>query len=490
MNNKDIKTLSFPGDKSIAHRLVLLSLLLNKKIQIENLPNSKDVLTSLNIVEKLGVEVIRSDNNKSNVTLIGLNKRVFEEEITLDCGNSGTTARLLCGILANLKGRFKLIGDESLSKRPMERVVRPLADLMGVNIRSTEGHLPIYIEAEGKTKPADFFNQTGSAQVKSAILFAGLAAEGETVVREEFLSRDHTERLLGYLQNTQQLGGQPACSTLFSSAIPQVIRHCEPLKEAWQPSTMDGKQVVEPNTQQSGGQSACSTLFSSAKPQVVRHCEPLKEAWQSSVSNGELKFCIPGDISSAAYFIVLSLITRKSLKIENLLLNPTRIGFLNVLKRMGADIEEQIKENDWEPIGDLIVKGGNLSATNITPDEIPSLIDELPILAIAMAFAKGKSRVSGASELRVKESDRISCLISQLKKAGVDCAEYEDGFEITGVNKIVSAELDSFNDHRLAMSFAVLACASGVDIKVIGRDSVDISFPEFYEYLEQQSNRA
>ena len=419
--NNPIKTLTFPGDKSIAHRLVLLSLLLNKKIQIENLHNSKDVLTSLNIVEKLGVEVIRSDNNKSDVTLIGLNKRLFEDEITLNCANSGTTARLLCGILANLKGRFKLVGDESLSKRPMERVVRPLADLMGVNIRSTDGHLPIYIEANGKTKAADFFNQTGSAQVKSAVLFAGLAAEGETVVREQFLSRDHTERLLDYLLFTQQYGGQPACSTLFYS---------------------------------------------------------------------ELKLCIPGDISSAAYFIVLSLITRKSLKIENLLLNPTRIGFLNVLKRMGADIEVQIKEDIWEPIGDIIVKGGNLSASDITLEEIPSLIDELPILAVAMAFAKGKSRVSGASELRVKESDRISCLISQLKKAGVDCSEYEDGFEITGVNKIISSELDSFNDHRLAMSFAVLARASGVDIKVIGRDSVDISFPEFYDYLEQQSNRA
>ena len=157
---------------------------------------------------------------------------------------------------------------------------------------------------------------------------------------------------------------------------------------------------------------------------------------------------------------------------------------------MGADIEVQIKEDIWEPIGDIIVKGGNLSASDITLEEIPSLIDELPILAVAMAFAKGKSRVSGASELRVKESDRISCLISQLKKAGVDCSEYEDGFEITGVNKIISSELDSFNDHRLAMSFAVLARASGVDIKVIGRDSVDISFPEFYDYLEQQSNRA
>ncbi|MBR4330278.1 MAG: hypothetical protein IKP71_10545 [Candidatus Riflebacteria bacterium] len=219
MNSSEIKCLRFPGDKSIAHRLVLLSLLADKKIIIKNLPDSQDVCSSLNIVKKLGVEVCWSDEGKTVVLIPLKSKDLGVEEIVLDCGNSGTTARLLCGILANLKGRFKLVGDESLSKRPMERVVRPLADLMGVNIRSTEGHLPVFIEANGKTKAADFFNQTGSAQVKSAVLFAGLAAEGKTIVREQFLSRDHTERLLSYLLLKEQSGGQPACSTLFSSAV-------------------------------------------------------------------------------------------------------------------------------------------------------------------------------------------------------------------------------------------------------------------------------
>ena len=455
MNNKSIKNLSFPGDKSISHRLVLLSLLVNKKIQIKNLPNSQDVQTSIDIVKKLGVEVCFSDKGRIVVLTPLVRKDFGEEEIILDCGNSGTTARLLCGILANLKGRFKLIGDESLSRRPMERVVRPLADLMGVSIRSTQGHLPIYIEAEGKTKSADFFNQTGSAQVKSAVLFAGLAAEGETVVREQILSRDHTERLFYYLFLTQKSGGQSAYSTLFSYAKRKLNVIAEQQEVVIQASAMDGKLVIE----------------------------PLKEACQSSISDGRLNFCVPGDISSAAYFIVLSLSTRKSLKIENVLLNPTRTGFLKVLKRMGADIEVQIKEDIWEPVGDIIVKGGILTAVDITSEEIPSLIDELPILAVAMTFAKGKSRVSGASELRVKESDRISCLISQLKKAGVNCSEFEDGFEIVGENHIVSAELDSFNDHRLSMSFAVLAKCAKVDLKIKGRDSVDISFPEFYKYL-------
>ena len=439
--NKPIKTLTFPGDKSIAHRLVLLSLLVNKKILIKNLPDSQDVCSSLDIVKTLGVEVSKIEDSKT-VVLKPLDKKDFgKEEIVLDCGNSGTTARLLCGILANLKGKFKLIGDESLSKRPMERVVRPLADLMGVNISSTDGHLPIYIEANGKTKATDFFNQTGSAQVKSAVLFAGMATEGNTIVREKTLSRDHTERLLDYLLFTQQNGGQSACSTLFSSAIPQVI---------------------------------C-------------HCEQSKIGWHSRITDDCLEFCVPGDISSAAYFIVWGAITGKKLEIENVLLNPTRTGFISVLRRMGAEIEVQIKEDVWEPIGDIFVKGGNLKSTDIQADEIPSLIDELPILAVAMAFAKGKSRVSGASELRVKESDRISCLVSQLKKAGINCCEYEDGYEICGENKIISTELESFNDHRLAMSFAILSKCSKADIKVKDRDSVRISFPEFYNYLENNN---
>ena len=194
----------FPGDKSIAHRLVLLSLLTNHKIVLKNIPNSKDVNTSLSIVKQLGVTVAHDKDNEAlilqNKTEGSQNNKVFRDEITLDCGNSGTTARLLCGILCNLSGKFKLIGDESLSKRPMERVVRPLAELMGVKIKSTEGHLPIYLESDGKTKPIDFFNETGSAQVKSAILFAGLANQGKTRVIEKIPSRDHTERLLKYLR--------------------------------------------------------------------------------------------------------------------------------------------------------------------------------------------------------------------------------------------------------------------------------------------------
>lgn len=413
----------FPGDKSIAHRLVLLSLLTNKKLALKNLPNSKDINTSLSIVKELGVTATQGKDNKTLFLQKNTEQSQNNPEIILDCGNSGTTARLLCGILCNLKGKFKLIGDESLSRRPMERVVRPLADLMGVKIKSTNDHLPIYLESDGKTKPTEFFNETGSAQVKSAILFAGLANQCKTKVIEKIASRDHTERLLNYLN--------------FENS------HYKP--EAWQST----------------------------------HSNDLLSA-----QNKIIEFNIPGDISSAAYFAVLAAITKQKITFKNMLLNPLRTGFLRVLERMGAVVKEEIIDDKWEPIGNLSIEGRALQAIEILPDEIPSLIDELPILAIAMAFAKGKSTLSGAQELRVKESDRISGLISQLQKTGIKCSEKSDGYEITGPNTIISAELDSFNDHRLAMSFAILEYCSKVKMKIKGSDSVNISFPEFYEYFK------
>lgn len=400
MHNTEIQSLTFPGDKSISHRLLLLSLLTDKKLIVSNLPDSKDVNTSLSIIKQLGVKIERSGNRFS--LLGGLIHNTFDKEIVLDCGNSGTTARLLCGILCNLKGKFKIIGDESLSKRPMDRIVKPLRDLAGVHIQSTDGHLPVILESIGKTQPIEFYNETGSAQVKSAILFAGFKNKEKNKVIENIPSRDHTEILLDYL---------------------------------------------------------------------------------SEQKSDEVHFNIPGDISSAAYFAVLSAVMKQKIVIENILLNPTRTGYLNVLKRMGAIIEEELIEDKWEPLGNLLIEGKDLQATDIEENEIPLLIDELPILAIAMAFSKGTSKVSGAQELRVKESDRINGLISQLKKVGINCEEKNDGFEITGPNNIISAELDSFNDHRLAMSFAILNCCSEAKIQIKNKECVDISFPGFYELL-------
>ena len=394
------KELTFPGDKSIAHRLVLISLILNKKILIKNLPQGQDVLTSLSIIKQLGCKVT---NENQDFIIDGTHIPTYPAPITLNCRNSGTTARLLCGILANLKGNFKLIGDESLSKRPMNRVTKPLSEMMGIDITSTNGHLPVFISATETSKSIKFNNITGSAQVKSAILFAGIAANGITEVIEKIPSRDHTERLLKYI-NTLPKG----------------------------------------------------------------NC---------------LEFNIPGDISSAAYFIVDAIINRQNIIIKNILLNPTRIGFIRVLKRMGAKISETVLSDQWEPVGNIEINPCNLAATNIMPEEIPSLIDELPILAVAMCFARGKSTVTGAEELRVKESDRISCLISQLKAVGVECSEQQDGYTISGYTNFKDAELDSFGDHRLAMSFAILAKNADSKISLKNSDSVAISFPDFFQKL-------
>ena len=403
---KKTANLYLPGDKSIAHRLVLVSLLLNANITIRNLPTGQDVLTSLKIVRQLGAKVTWL--TEQSITITGMNRILScasskNEPIIIDCENSGTTVRLLCGILANVKGKYILIGDESLSKRPMERVVKPLSQLMGVDVKSTEGCLPLYLNSTGICKNTIFENVTGSAQVKSAVLFAGMAVQGETRVIEKVCSRDHTERLIEY--------------------------------------------------------------------------------FKAHKGENNLKFDVPGDVSSSAYFVVLAVITGKRVCFKNILLNPLRTGFVRVLRRMGAVIEEKLISAEWEPVGDLIVDGGCLKATDITAEEIPSVIDELPILAIAMAFAKGQSAVSGASELRIKESDRISCLISQLKKIGVECEEKADGYRIIGGNSIKPAELNSFKDHRLAMSFAILAKCANVELNIIDKDCVNISFPEFWEMM-------
>lgn len=402
----NIRTLTFSGDKSVAHRLVLISLLLKKKIVIYNLPNGQDVLTSLEIVKQLGVNVEKVENGIRLCPTSKLDNCFGSacSPVCIDCKNSGTTARLLCGILANYKGHFKLSGDDSLSVRPMERVVKPLRELMKLDIKCTDNHLPIYINANGCSEPVNFENTTGSAQVKSAILFAGMAAQKETTVTEKRISRDHTERLLKYIN--------------------------------------------------------------------------------ANKDKSELIFNIPGDISSAAYFAILAAITGKKICLEKVLLNPTRTGFLNILKRMGAEIVINDYYDGFEPVGNLIVGGGNLIATDINFEEIPSVIDELPVLAIAMAFAKGKSIVSGAGELRVKESDRISCLISQLKKIGINCNEKADGYEIIGGGLFKATELDSYKDHRLAMSFAVLAKAANLALNIKNKECVDISFPEFWKYIE------
>lgn len=394
----------FSGDKSISHRVALLPLLFKKKIYVKNLSNCEDVSTTLNIVKQLGVTVLQSESitilDGSNVKRDLLGKKPLE----LFCGNSGTTARLLCGILANFQGNFILTGDESLSKRPMKRIVKPLS-LMGLDIKcSINETLPIKISSNGKTDAIEYQNKECSAQVKSAIQFASIASGKKSKIYEPYRSRDHTERLLN---------------------------------------------LIELN------------------------------------KSSEIFLDIPSDPSGAAYFAgAAALLASSKITLKNILLNSTRIEFFKVLEKMGAKIEFIIKEDTWEPVGDIKVEYGRLNSIYVEGAQIPSIIDELPLLAVLMSQANGVSSVHGAKELRYKETDRIACVIRELSRLGVKCKEYDDGFEIEGPKCIEKKCLiNTEKDHRIAMSFSVLALKSQSGLIISDSEMVNISFPEFFKKI-------
>lgn len=411
--------LAFSGDKSISHRLVLISLLLDGTMLLRNLSEGEDVKTSLKAVQALGVEVSQSGRTTS---LAGVRPPSDAEDkfTEIYCGNSGTTARLLAGLLSSRPGRFRLTGDESLCRRPMLRIIEPLRQ-MGADIVSENGlTLPIIIRGQNGLKKLNFFNKLSSAQVKSAILLAALNADGTTSVSEPLASRDHTELLFARL-------GLPI--TVESGVI-----------------SVTGKAAL----------------------------------------HGSHDFTIPGDISSAAFFAVgAAIIPGSRVVLQNVLLNPKRIRFLDVLLRMGAGIQIERISSAWETSGNITVTGGKLQSTEIRPEEVPPLIDELPALAVAMAFAEGTSRVSGAGELRHKETDRIRDLISQLQLAGISCTEQADGFSITGPATIAEHHfIDPAGDHRLAMAFAILGCNSRKGLFLRNPGCINISCPEFFRFLQ------
>ncbi len=413
-------SLSFPGDKSISHRLVLISLLLDGSLELANLSDCVDVATSLRLVEKLGIDVQREDKT---IRLLNQCRITTEPAMPAElyCGNSGTTARLLAGILAGQPGKYLLTGDASLSRRPMLRVVEPLRQ-MGAKIEcSDSGTLPVRISGRQPLASAAFCNRHSSAQVKSALLFAGMQASGSTIIEEPFASRDHTERLLNFF----------------------------------------GADII-----QDGGRVSIKGPF---RP------------------TGDFSFTVPGDVSSAAFFAVAAaLFPGSRVELKNILLNPCRTAFFNVLKKMGTGVSFNYQSNtEPEPVGTVTIEGNSLHGVEISAAEIPSLIDELPALAIAMAFAGSPSQVTGALELRNKESDRISSLVSQLQKAGVTCRELPDGFYIAGNSHLTEAtEVDPADDHRLAMAFAILARRSKNGLFIKNPDCVNISFPDFFNHLQ------
>jgi len=411
-----------PGDKSISHRSLILGSIAQGETRVYNLLNSLDCLRTLDCMQALGVKIELDVDNSVNIKGKGL-YGLQEPKDILDVGNSGTTVRLLTGLLSGQNFYSVLNGDNSIRKRPMKRVAQPLR-LMGADIWGREdGHFaPLSIRGS-KLNPFQYTLPVASAQVKSALLLAGLYATGETVIREPLSTRDHTERMLEIMQ-------------------------------------ADIK-ISPPEIKIKGGTELRSTdIF------------------------------IPGDISSAAYFIAAASILRDSqIIIKQVGVNPTRTGIIEILKKMGTKIDildYQIKSN--EPRADLKIEYSELKGIEIKEEMVPLLIDELPLIAVVATQAHGKTLVSGARELRVKESDRIKAIVSQLKKMGADIEEEEDGFTVNGPIRLQGAVCESYNDHRIAMSLAVAALLAEGKTVIRNSECIDISFPGFEKTLRKLIN--
>ena len=409
-----------PGDKSISHRAVMFGALSHGKSSYANFLQAEDCLHTLAAFQAMGVP-IRLDRKENRIEVEGVGLRGLKRPNgPLDLGNSGTSMRLLLGILAGQAFEATLTGDASLSSRPMRRVTDPLKK-MGAQIKGRDhaNFAPLVIRG-GRLQGIEYENKWASAQVKSALLLAGLYADGSTRIAEPALSRDHTERFL-----------QAACARFRREGQTLILEKTETLKPI---------------------------LFAE----------------------------IPGDISAAAFFITAAaMIPGAQMTVEKVGLNPTRTGFLEVLTRMGALIETRLLQQEPEPSGTLHVKGARLRGTRIWREEIPSLIDELPALMTAMALAEGESLVSGAQELRVKETDRIHSMVTNLNAVGGRVEELPDGCLIRGVERFHGGKIQSFGDHRTAMSLAVATLAMQGEITIEDTDCVATSFPSFFEDFER-----
>ncbi len=409
--------ITVPGDKSISHRAIMIGALSNGECRITNFLEGEDCLATMEAMRKLGVEIEHPE--PGTVVIHGCRGQFTKPESDIDCGNSGTTVRLLSGILAAQPFSCRMVGDASLSKRPMRRVIEPLRQ-MGADLKA-EGEkesLPLVITGS-KLTGITYEMPVASAQVKSAILLAGLLAEGKTTVIEPAPSRDHTERMLKYfLVRTMREGN--AIST-YGGQIPE-----------------------------------------------------------------SRDFVVPGDISSAAFWLVAAAAQPNSrLLIEKVGLNPTRTGILGVLIRMGARVREVVDDLDQgEHCGTIDIKGSYLTGTEIKGDEIANVIDEIPILAVAGALAEGKTIIRDAKELRVKETDRIAAVAGNLRAMGVEVEEFEDGMAITGGMPLRGARLKSFGDHRIAMAFAVAGLFAKGDTIIENVECVATSYPGFQTTLE------
>lgn len=411
-----------PGDKSISHRGVMLGSIANGTTEIQNFLEGADCLSTISCFRAMGIHI---ENKNGTVTIHGkgLNGLSAPAQV-LDCGNSGTTTRLISGILASQNFDVILTGDASIQKRPMKRILEPLT-MMGADITSVNKNGCAPLKICGKPLAGIHYSTpVASAQVKSCILLAGLYADGETRVTEPKLSRNHTELMLKF----------------FGADV-----------------TAEGNTVtVLPAAELTGN-----------------------------------KVLVPGDISSAVYFIAAGLILPGSeILIKNVGINPTRNGVIKVCQAMGAGIT-LLNENhsSSEPTADLLIQSGSLKGTVIEGDIIPTMIDELPTVAMMACFAEGTTVIRDAAELKVKESNRIAIMVENLKAMGADIEETEDGMVIHGGKPLHGAVIDSHSDHRIAMTFAVAALAAEGETEILGAECVDISYPAFFKDLERLTEK-
>lgn len=408
--------ITIPGDKSISHRAVMFGALSKGTTEVTNFLQGADCLSTIDCFRRLGVEI---ENTTDKILVHGKGLHGLKKpDSILDVGNSGTTTRLISGILAGQNFETVLNGDDSIQSRPMKRIMEPLK-LMGADITSIYGNNCAPLRITGSSlKGIHYTSQVASAQVKSCILLAGLYADGTTSVTEPTVSRNHTEVML------RGFGANISCQGKTASILP---------------------------TPELFGQ----------------------------------KIEVPGDISSAAYFIAAGLIVPGSeILVKNVGVNPTRDGLIHVCEAMGADITLLNKrENGGEPVADILVRHSSLKSTTIQGAIIPTLIDELPMIAVMACFAKGTTIIKDAAELKVKESDRISVMADNLSRMGAHITATEDGMIIEGGYPLHGAEIDSHLDHRIAMSFAVAALASEGETTIKDADCVKISYPDFYKDL-------
>lgn len=413
--------LCVPGDKSISHRVAILAGLAKGRTKVANFLCSEDCLHTLTAMRQLGATV-EPEPNAHSFTIIGTSMHPTAPQNEIDCGNSGTGMRLLAGVLSALPFNSRLTGDESLRLRPMDRIIEPLG-LMGAKLTACGTRRGCApLKIDGRQLHSiNYTMRVASAQVKSAILLASMFAEGATTVHQSALTRDHTERLFAHF-------GIPC-------------------------TTCNGGLTV-----QTGG---------TALPQA------------SNIS-------IPADFSSAAFWMVAAcLVPGSELLLRRVGLNPTRTALLHVLHRMGADIRISDEQASYEPYGDVIVRSSSLHGTELKAEEIPNIIDEIPILAIAAALAEGKTVIRHAAELRVKESDRIRTVVTNLRAMGVEVEEFDDGMIITGKESITGCELESFGDHRIAMSFLIAGLCAEATTTLHHCKNIDTSYPGFAEQLRQ-----